>query len=114
VPGKYVAGARKVCRGHHGARGRRVGQAWSRKCESLDVLQPYGLSWLAREIALSLPLVKSDISGLCICSSHRVNKFKKALWRTCLSVLTLHLSNGLVHFDNILYVESALTVVRRV
>jgi hypothetical protein len=27
VPGKYVAGARKVCRGHHGARGRRVGQA---------------------------------------------------------------------------------------
>jgi hypothetical protein len=27
APGMYVAGARKVCRGHHGARGRRVGQA---------------------------------------------------------------------------------------
>jgi hypothetical protein len=35
VPGKYVAGARKVCRGHHGARGRRVGQACCRAISKL-------------------------------------------------------------------------------
>jgi hypothetical protein len=39
VPGKYVAGARKVCRGHHGARGRRVGQAWS-KHSNFDLNRP--------------------------------------------------------------------------
>jgi hypothetical protein len=38
VPGKYVAGARKVCRGHHGARGRRVGQAWTNLSQYSHIL----------------------------------------------------------------------------
>jgi hypothetical protein len=54
VPGKYVAGARKVCRGRHGARGRRVGQA----CLTGYLVE--GLELLIRNVAYT----KYDATGL--------------------------------------------------
>jgi hypothetical protein len=44
-------GARKIYRGRHGARGRRVGQGWFRRCGILNMSQPYRLPRLVTGIA---------------------------------------------------------------
>jgi hypothetical protein len=66
VPGKYVAGARKVCRGRHGARGRRVGQAW---CNVMRILRLDVTTIIACNVRR---MVRSDPSAGGFFLEHRV------------------------------------------
>jgi hypothetical protein len=83
-----MEGARKLYRGRQGARGRRVGQGWSRQCRLLNISQSYRPPLPVTGIGLRFTFTNVGFQICLQCDQHWINAEEPALIHSVCNRLT--------------------------